>query len=595
MRLVLKVILIALAAIGALTVAVGGATIAIALAFGGREEPLPDSAILRLAVDGAFSEGPRTSPLSFFGETPRTLAAVVTAIDRAKDDERVAGLYLEFSGALLPLAQAQELRSALLRFRDSGKPSVAFSESYDDQGVGTGYFLASAAQEVWLQPSGEIGLTGVAVETPYIRGLLAEIGVLPQFEQRKAYKSFPDMFQRSESSAANSEAVDSLARSIVSQLAEGIGGSRNAPPSAIWDAIDRAPLLAAEAKSAGLIDYIGYADEAEARMRQLTGPGTTAVSVFDYARSVAEELQEDGDATVAVIYANGPIHRGDSDVSPFEGMRSIGSATLTDALRDVADDDDVDAVILRIDSPGGSYVASDTLWREIRQLREGIRGNRGKPVIVSMGSVAASGGYFIAMAADRIVAQPGTLTGSIGVFSGKFSAAELWDRIGVNWDTTKVGTYADMMSPNRPFTDQERARLSRWLDTVYDDFTEKASQSRGMSPDAVEAAAQGRVWSGAQALDAGLVDRLGGLDTAVEVSRSLLNLSETARIGVKEWVPSDDPFDALLKAFSDDFGDIRGALDAMATLGRLSAAVTEELHLGTRQDQVLRSPQRPSW
>ncbi|MEM7653582.1 MAG: signal peptide peptidase SppA, partial [Pseudomonadota bacterium] len=544
-----------------------------------------------MEIDGALPESAASSPLGAFSDTDNSLQGMLAALDAARTDARIVGVFLRIGAQPLPMAQAQELRNALSAFRDVSKPVLAFSESYDDVGFGTGFYLAAAADEVWLQPSGEIGMTGLAIETPYVRELLDEVGILPEFGQRKDYKSFPDTFLRERSSQANKEALQSLAGSLVDQLATGIAESRDLSPASVRAAIDAAPLLATEAADRGLIDQIGYTDEAEARLRQRVGPGSTGISIEDYAASSdTDEDSEPSQATLAVISASGPIHRGESDFSAFEGSTSIGSDTLVALLRDAADDEDVDAIILRIDSPGGSYVASDTVWREIVRIREGHRGNPSKPVIATMGSVAASGGYYIAMAADRIVAHPATLTGSIGVFSGKFSASELWDRLGIAWDTTKVGQYADMMSLNRGFTDEEVARMDRWLDTVYADFVGKAAQSRQMTPQALEAVAQGRVWTGVQARDAGLIDALGGFDETLEVTRAVLGLEEDAPVDVIDWGVEDDPLEILSAVLNEDFALIGTAVRGLAYVGHLGHVIERELGLAPTARQELSVP-----
>ncbi|MDQ4007097.1 MAG: signal peptide peptidase SppA, partial [Actinomycetota bacterium] len=478
----------------------------------------PTRLLLELDLSRGLAEAPPSSPL----EAARTrhvpvLRHVVEGLRRAAADPEVLGLVAHVGTQVPTLAMAGELRAAVRRFRRDKKPAVCWSETYGEMGPGNvGYYLATGFDEVWLQPSGDVGLTGVVAQGLFVREALDRAGVAPEIGQRHEYKTAADMFLRSHMTDAHREMAQQLTASAMETIVQGVAEGRGMTAEAVRAAVEQAPVHAEEAVRLGLVDRLGYRDEVYAALRDRL-PDVRLRYVERYRRhpgsGPARRLTARRRPAVAVVQASGPIHIGRSrGATPLRGA-SIGSDSLGASLRAAREDDAVKAVVLRVDSPGGSYVASDAVRREVLRLRES-----GRTVVASMGSVAASGGYYIAMPADAVVADAGTLTGSIGVLAGKQVVRDALARVGVRVESVSVGAQAEMFSPQRRFTEQEWQRLETWLDRVYDDFTGKAAQDRAMPVDRLREVAKGRVWTGADARGHGLVDELGGLDEAVDLA-----------------------------------------------------------------------------
>lgn len=490
--------------------------------------------LLEMDVSAGLLEETPTDPLARLQARRKpTMTQVLTALREGADDPKVHGLIARVGGAALTLTQVQELREAVLDFRSrgAGKPVVAWAESFGEFGPGgAGYLLAAAFEEIWLQPSGDVGLTGAAVEAVFLRTALDRIGIEPQAGQRYEYKNAPDTFLRTGFSEPHREASARVVGSGFDQLVAGIADGRRLAPEAVRAAVDRGPLVAAEALAAGLVDRLGYRDEAYAAVRSRVPAAARLTYVSRYSRhrsplaTTRRRLSSRSSGHVALISGTGGIRSGRSGRSPLGGA-SIGADTVCAALRAASADDKVKAVVFRVNSPGGSYVASDAIWREVGQVRAG-----GKPVVVSMGAYAASGGYFVSCGADAIVALPGTLTGSIGVFGGKPVLSGLLERLGIGTDAVTEGAHARMFSPRTRFTDEEWDRLSVWLDRVYGDFVAKVAAGRSLTPERVHEIARGRVWTGADAAGLGLVDELGGLATAARIARERAGLPADAAL-----------------------------------------------------------------
>jgi protease-4 len=453
------------------------------------------------------------------------LPELVARLARAAEDPRVRGIVVKPGARSLGLAAVQEVREALLGFRAADKPAVAWTESFAEFGPGTAaYYLATACDEIWIQPSGDVGLTGVAVEATFLRDALDKAGVRIELGRRHEYKNAADQLIERRFTDAHREAVARLAASASEQIVAAIAAARGLAAPAVRDLIDRAPLAAAEALEARLVDRVGYRDEAYASARRRAGEQAELLLVQRYPVLGPRERLADARPRrrqVALIEAVGPIGVGRSRRGALG--QTVGSDTLASALRAAARDDSVRTIVLRVESPGGSYVGSDAIWREVVLARRA-----GTPVVVSMGDLAASGGYFIAMAADAIVAHPATLTGSIGVLGGKWVGDGLFARLGLGHDSVAEGEHARMFSSRRDFTPDERALLERFLDRVYDDFTGKVAQGRGLSREHVHEVARGRVWTGADARERGLVDELGGMERAAALARERAGLPADA-------------------------------------------------------------------
>ena len=475
--------------------------------------------LLELDLSRGVVETPSAAPLRIVGARPApTLHALLTALRQAERDRHVAGLVAHVAQRPISLALSSELRDAVGRFRRSGKAAVAWTESFGELGVGNvGYHLATAFEEIWLQPSGDVGLTGVVARAVFVRDALDRLGVEPQLAQRHEYKTAADTFLRSEMSDAGREMARRLAESATETIVADVAAARGLDPATVREIVDHAPLTATEALEAGLVDRLGYRDEIYASLRSRLGD-VRLLYVERYGRrrergrAVRRAVAGRSSPVVALVRASGPIHLGHSSSVPWGGP-NVGSDTLGATLRAAGRDPAVKAVVLRVDSPGGSYVASDAIRREILALR-----GSGRPVIASMATVAASGGYYIAMPCDVVVASPTTLTGSIGVLAGKQVVKEALGRVGVRIDSEAVGAHAEMFSSQQPFTEEEWARLEVWLDEVYDDFTSKAAADRGMPVERLRDVARGRVWTGADARAHDLVDQLGGLEEAVAIA-----------------------------------------------------------------------------
>jgi protease-4 len=526
--------------------------------------------ILELDLTEGLAEGPPSDPVSALLTMRRSrLAELLDGLRRARTDDRVKALVVRLGGRRMGLGLVQELRDAIEEFGRSGKLTVAWAESFGDFSSGNlPYYLATAFDQIFLQPSGDLGLTGVAVQHVFLRSAMDRLGVDYEVGKRHEYKSAAEMMTEDGFTGPSREANERLAASITEQLTAAIAGRRGIDAQQARALIDRGPFLAAEALEERLVDALGYRDEVYAWVRKRAGRDATLQYLARYRRSHmlarrVRTLPNPKERYVALIHASGPIRSGRSGRGPLSGS-AMGADTIASALRTAAKDDKVQAILLRVNSPGGSYVASDTIWREVVRAR-GI----GKPVIASMGDVAASGGYFISMAADVIVAQPGTLTGSIGVIFAKPVVRELLGRAGISTDAVAEGAHATMFTPTRPFSEEEWGRINSWLDRIYADFTGKVAQGRRMTAEQVDAVARGRVWTGADAVGHGLVDELGGLETAAAHARSRAGLSGDAPVRL---YPRTGPLDRLRPPSSSEhaaaalpgFAEAWGPVSALA-------------------------------
>lgn len=555
-----------------------------------RHHGVPSGCVLELNLRVAPPEAGGMDPLAIItgGGRPLVLREAVSALHRAAEDSRVAGLIARVELPASAAGPVQELREAIAAFT-AVKPSLAWAETYP----GTlSYYLASAFGEVWMQPSGTVGLIGFATNALFLRDALDKAGIEAQFVARGEYKSAANLFTQDRYTDAHREADTRLLESLRAQVWQAIAESRNVGRDSLDELADQAPLLRDVALKSGLIDRVGFRDEAYARIAELVGAeGLSPESgdadaddapprlyVSRYARATGPggsprpSIPGRGPkSTIAVVTVAGPIvsGRGGSRL-PF-GSSNAGSDTIAAGLREAASDDSVSAIVLRVDSPGGSVSASETIWREVKKARE-----RGKPVVASMGAVAASGGYYVSMDADAIVANPGTITGSIGVLTGKLVARDLKDRLGVGSDAVRTNANADAWSINAPFTPEQHAQVEAEADLFYTDFVQRVAEGRNLSVEAVEAVARGRIWTGADALEHGLVDELGGLRTAMRRAKVLAGLDEDDKVrivgypGSSLWEflrprPSSQPAAASLS-------DALGALITQSVVGIIEQA-----------------------
>jgi protease IV len=535
------------------------------------------SLLLEMDLSRGVAEAPPSSPV----EAARArhvpvLRHLVEGLSQGADDPDVVGLVAHVGAAQPSMAMAGELRSAVQRFRRSGKRAVCWSESYGELGPGNvNYYLASGFDEVWVQPSGDVGLTGVVAHSVFVREALDRAGVSPQIAQRHEYKTAADTLLRTHMTEAHREMAEHLTRSAMNSIVAAVAEGRGVTADAVRAAVERAPLSAEEALRLGLVDRVGYRDEVYAAVREQLPP--VRLRYVERYRTrprsgPAHRVRARHRPAVAVIQASGPIHLGRSrGASPLAGT-TIGSDGLGASLRAAREDAAVRAVVLRVDSPGGSYAASDAVRREVLRVRES-----GKQVVASMGSVAASGGYYIAMPADVVLADAGTITGSIGVLAGKQVVRDLLERFGVRVESVSVGRQAEMFSAQRGFTEDEWRRLETWLDRVYADFTDKAARDRRMPVERLREVAKGRVWTGADAREHGLVDRLGGLDDAIDeaCSRAGLRRADTELRSL----PKSPMLQGLRPAQSSESPAAAAALGAGAEGGTLLDQVYRALRV----------------
>jgi protease-4 len=480
--------------------------------------------VLEVDLDTSYPEGAPTSGIATLFAPPRTtLRELVETIDRAASDSSVAGIVARVGSGPSGLARAQEIRDAVRRFHSRRKFAWAWSETFGEGGNGThGFYLASGFDQIFLQPSGDLWITGVALETPFFRGTLDKLGVMPQFGQRWEYKNAVNSYTEKELTPAHREALEKLKDSWYGQLVRGIAEGRKLSEEKVRAAIDNAPLLGTEAVGEGFVDALAYRDEV---IRKALAKAGSDADLVSFGRYKARIGPPPGSGSLALVYGVGEVVRGRSTESPFSGTVTMGSDSVAWAIRSAVEDPSIRAIVFRVDSPGGSYVASDTIWREVARARD-----RGKPVIVSMGDVAGSGGYFVAIGADKIVAQPGTITGSIGVFAGKFVLTGLFEKLGLSFGEVHSGEHALLWDTTREFTPSERARFDAWLDRIYTDFTSKVAAGRKLPKERVLEIAKGRIWSGEDAKGLGLVDELGGMDAAIRLAKRAAHIPDTERV-----------------------------------------------------------------
>ena len=483
------------------------------------EPTIRDNSVLALRVAGSLPDYSPDDPFKrFFGGPDQSLTGLVMQFKKAKVDNRIKAILLDIDTSGVGWGKAEEIRDAITDFRSSGKPVYAYIEF----GLNKEYYIATACDKIIVPPPGELFINGLAADVMFFRGSLDKLGVYPDIYQIGKYKSAGDMFTQKQMTDAHREYINSMLDDLFNRYVNTIAQARHKSSDDVRKLIDDAPYSAAQAKQAGLIDDTMYHDGVEQQLKKLLGykdsDTFTPVRGSDYRDVAPESLGLNKGERVAVIYATGDIGSGSSQNSP-SGDQSIGSDTLAKALTDAAGDKTIKAIVLRIDSPGGSGLASDIIWHAVEAA------NQKKPVVVSMSDVAASGGYYISASAAKIVAQPSTITGSIGVVAGKPVVRGFYDWLGISNEYVLRGKNAGMFRETEKFSDDERAKFEQWIkDTYYNDFVPKVAKGRKKDPQFIDSVGQGRVWTGAQAKDRSLVDEFGGLDKAIEVAKQLANI-----------------------------------------------------------------------
>ena len=513
-----------------------------------RQEVITEHSVLYLEFDNPIPDRSSDNPLANFNfETfePNVvmgLKEILDNIEKARHDDNIKGILLSTSFLETGFATLEEVRDALIDFKDSGKFIYSYAEIYTQPS----YYLATVADEIHMNPAGYFDLKGLSAQLMFFKGTMEKLDIEPQVIRHGKYKSAIEPFVREEMSDENREQNEQLIGSIWGHLVRGIAERRNIPASTINALADGVEVSRAEAAlEHRLIDKISYRDEMIAMLKEKTGTEQDEelqlVTLGRY-RKVNSQVKKEGvsgNNRIAVVYANGEIREGESrdDI--------MGSETIAKALKDARENKNVKAIVLRVNSPGGSALASEVIWREMALAKEQ------KPTVVSMGNLAASGGYYIACSANKIVASENTITGSIGVFGlipnmkGFFN-----NKLGITIDTVNTNKHSDINTVFRPLTETEKNIIQEWVESVYEDFITHVAEGRGMSVERVDSLGQGRVWSGTDALNIGLIDEIGGLEKAIDIAAELADLGDNYRL--KSYPEQKMPFQMLMRGLSED-------------------------------------------
>jgi protease-4 len=515
----------------------------------GNRPSIRDNSVLALKISGSMPDYVPDDPFRrLFGSPPQSLNSLMTQFRKAKTDKRISAIMLDIDMSEAGWAKSEEIRDAIADFRTSGKPVYAYMET----GLNKDYYIATACDKIFVPPPGELFTIGLAADVMFFRGSLDKLGIYPDIYQIGKYKSAGDMFTQKEMTPAHREYVNALLDDLYGRYIGEIAKARSKTPDAMKAIIDNAPYTAAQAKDAGLIDGALYHDDVEKELKKRLGYKDTddlpITRAGDYRKITQESLGLNKGERIAIVYSSGDIVSGRSSFGG-SGQETIGSESLVKTINEAANDKSVKAIVLRIDSPGGSGLASDIIWRAVEAAKEK------KPIVVSMSDVAASGGYYIACNANKIVAEPSTITGSIGVVGGKPVLKGFYDWIGVTNEYVLRGKNAGMFRETEKFSDSERQKFQEYLSTTYDDFISKVAKGRSKDKAFIDTIGQGRVWTGSQGKERGLVDEYGGLDKAIEIAKQLANIP--AGQGIQRVILPKPPsfFEELMNSGDDADGD----------------------------------------
>lgn len=510
-------------------------------------KPLAHESVLTLTLKGHYLEHTASGGLGalLLGKEA-SLYNLTRTILHAAEDKKIKGIVVSLESPSLGAAQIQELREALMTFRKAGKQSWCYTDSFGESGGGTSlYYLGTACQQIWLQPIGSVNLTGLSIEVPFAKGALEKLDVKPEMVQRKEYKSYMETFTRDDFSEHSREENQAIMDSILSQFVDGIAKERNIPHDQVRLLITNGPYLTEEALKEKLVDTIDFRHNLKPTIQKALGNHIKFIGLESYLTTMHQKKTGD---KVALIFGSGTILRDGKESSPMTEVTITANETYK-AFQNAIEDKEVKAIVYRINSGGGSPVASETIYGIINYARLHAK----KPVIISMSDAAASGAYWIAAGGSKIVAQPATLTGSIGVFGGKFVLSGLFDKLGIKFGQISTSENAGMWSMAQPFTPNQWLKLNALMDQIYNAFTQRVALGRNMTPEQVEKVARGRVWTGEQALALGLVDQLGGLHKALEIAKKEVGLPFDAE--VKIYPEPKTIFEELSALFGQDEDD----------------------------------------
>ncbi|HUO98620.1 MAG TPA: signal peptide peptidase SppA [Rhizomicrobium sp.] len=498
---------------------------------------LPGKMVLALDLRNPMAD---SSPADFsFGAQPVTVMDVVLGLDAAERDNRVKGVYLRVGGGRMSIAQAEEIGAALKKFRASGKFVIAHAQAFEGAGLGD-YLVATSAGQIWMQPRSPFSSAGVGGGEIFLKGLFDKIKAEPQIAKRAEYKSAADMFMESGMTGPDREQLTALMQSWYDTAVDDAAKARKLTHDALVADLEASPQLTEDAKDKKLIDKIGYDDDALNAAISQAGSGARAVTMAQYEKTKRASSAIGSGPHIALVEAAGDIVDGTAPDGPFSDTSVIAGDDMARAIRQATRDKDIKAILLRVDSPGGSVTASDQILDAVKKAQAA-----GKPVVVSMGSVAASGGYYISTSADKIVAEPGTITGSIGVLTGKIAIGNTLGLIGVKGELVGVGKNALMQNDLEPYTDEQWKAVNAQADAIYADFTKKVADGRKLPLAKVQDIARGRVWSGEDASKRGLVDKLGGFWDATALVKRLAGIPDNDRVVFERYPRQKNFFEAV--------------------------------------------------
>ncbi len=547
--------------VGLLLFFIGIPLVLIASAAGSSKPVIPAQVVLELDLRGGLTDQAPTNPFANFGGGGLSVMRVVDVLAQAQDDDKVKVVLVRLPESGMTPAAADELRQAIRRFRASGKPVIAHSQGLMPMGaVISTYMLGASASEFWMQENATFQATGLASEEIFFGRAFERYGVRADFEQRYEYKNAVNTFTQSGFTEAHREATEGWMTSIYDSAIANAAQDRRMEPDALRAAIESGPHTPARAQALGLIDSTGGVEAVEAEALRRAGERARIVRFSEYAQAAGERVGS-GRNAIAIVGGEGAILTGRGSADPFGAGSVMASDDIARAIHDAIDDRSVRAIVFRVSSPGGSPEGSEQILEAVRAAKAA-----GKPVVVSMGAYAASGGYWISSEASAIVAQPTTLTGSIGVFGGKFVLGEALGRFGVDVRGLSVGgEYADAFATDRPFNQAERAAFAGWMDQVYEDFVARVSTGRNLPAARVREIARGRVWTGAQAHELGLVDEVGGLHEAIQRAKVLAEIPEDESVRLRRYPRPQSPWEA----FGELFGSSTEAADSLVRLGAI--------------------------
>lgn len=521
---------------------------------------IPANTVLTMAIEGLIEEQPAQSVFSsFLVGAPLTVTEIVEGLDRARTDPRITGMVVRVGESTMNMAGLQEVRDKIREFNRAGKFSVAHLEL----ATNGAYFLASACQTIFQLPKSMLYVRGMMASSTFYRGTLDKLGIVADLYNVGEYKNAVNLYTEKKYTPPHREATQALLDDWYGEYVRGVAEARGLKPDDVKTAFAKGPFNSEEALGVKLVDRLGYADDARAFVREKNHGSENRLSLREYLRRTERE----GESQLAVIFAVGDIVPGRSGDEVF-GETLLGSDTMVEQFRRAREDDALKAVIFRIDSPGGVTFASEVIRREVELTR------RVKPVVVSMSDVAASGGYYIALPANRIVAQPGTITGSIGVYGGKFNLQGLYDKLGLSKDYVATTDNATLDYLFQNFTPAQRETVQKHMRAVYQDFIAGVAAARRMKPEAVDRIGQGRVWTGERARQLGLVDELGGLDTAIAVAKGLAKIPKSEKVGLVYLPPPKSLLERIL-SLSEVVSFGNRAASLRARLARLEALARE--------------------